>query len=168
MRTEQDVLQKRIQGCLNEIVQSKWGKLIEEFLDENEPVLLEDLKMESEEGGWQSTLPENYLWKRWLHGQDSGKVQGRSDIWSLSKPQRDDLIETWSSQHIADPTDAIRIHLEEYQDVNRRVQTLRSISKSRTVRGVSIIGCTTCMLPRTVIRSHLSPCVVDRKSRRRL
>jgi hypothetical protein len=63
LRTEQDVLQKRIQGCLNEIVQSKWGKLIEEFLDENEPVLLEDLKMESEEGGWQSTLPENYLWK---------------------------------------------------------------------------------------------------------
>ena len=151
LKGEQENLQRELKSCLSQMTHSKWGttkrwwQQIKNFLDESYPFELEDLCLPSSSDSFQSTLADEYLWERWFHGRDRGnapEAELNTEIWSLSKAERNSLIERWSIERSRDPTEGFRINMNEYTKINKKIACMRDISTTAAVQDIEIIGCT--------------------------
>eukprot|EP01050_Picozoa_sp_SAG11_P003357 SAG11_NODE_188_length_13029_cov_3.652514_5_plen_2762_part_00 len=151
LRGEQEKLQSQLAECLSQMTHSKlgstraWWEAVREFLDEEYPLELEDLQLPGTADGFTSTLQPHYLWERWFHGRDRGNapsVELNTEIWDLTKDERDALVERWGIERCRDPTEAFRINMEEYTRINKKIACMRDISNTAAVQDIEIIGCT--------------------------
>ena len=130
-----------------------WLQTIEPFLEELYPEIYEELVVQlgddefKQIGRKGKALEVDYLWKRWLKGQDKGFFNAQSldpsSIWRLSKSDREGLKERWENELFEDHRFSCAELICQHKRLNLNLKNLFQDKERRVLQGARIIGCTT-------------------------
>ena len=130
---------------------------IEEHLEfsQNEQNFYEAFKVPTNENGWrvargrgQQAVRPDYLFQRWIRGQDRGvffrHVSDTSKaVWNIPPPIRRSHVERWSNELINNQLGTLQELSRQYNSVHNSLDTLRDEDNVHILKSKRFIGCTT-------------------------
>ncbi|KAK4204580.1 putative zinc-finger and helicase domain-containing protein [Triangularia verruculosa] len=139
-------------------------RAVSEYLTDSHPRIADQFEREDEEG---FTLVGKDPMDAWLGKKDIPWTQQRVDdrqfdvkvleeraethgVWSLRKPERWALAESWLSRMVIGVNDHLFFHLEASKDANEAIHRVHTDVNSRALRAADVIGVTTTGLARNI------------------
>eukprot|EP00051_Salpingoeca_urceolata_P025827 m.470433 g.470433 ORF g.470433 m.470433 type:complete len:1716 (-) comp20369_c0_seq2:130-5277(-) len=160
LRDQQKALVQDIEALQRELDKTQWGTspswwdTIREFLDDVDPVNLDDLltpHTSADAAGMQrvgrkgKTVGPNYVWEQWCQGKDRGifKDEKERPLWDLTHAQRREKREEWRHEWMQPKLQRLADAIGSHDGVVAQLRNLRASNDAVAVGKHRIIGCTT-------------------------